>query len=240
MVEFLKSKIRFDAAGYYFLGVLMLVFLGFWPSYFAKFFDGSLNYSGYFHFHAVIVLLWMAVLITQPILIRNQKFAIHRIIGKSTYVLFPLIIISVILLSHSQSQIKEVKNPMGLFITFKDLITLSVAYAIAIRYRKNIEIHARGMIATGIIFIEPALFRFSYQNLDIMPNFHRFPYLVTILFIYLVLVILIIAERKRKSGRWVFPLMLGLLILVQSIWLFKIQIAPLIKFQEWFISLPLT
>jgi hypothetical protein len=237
MLEFLKSKIRFDAAGYYLLGVLMLVFLGFWPSYFAKFFDGSLNYSGYFHFHAIIVLLWMAVLITQPILIRNKKFAIHRTIGKSTYVLFPLIIISVVLLSHSQSQINEVKNPMGLFITFKDLITLSVAYAIAIRYRKNIEIHARGMIATGIIFIEPALARFSGRNLDIMTNFHGFPYLFTMLFMYVVLVILIIAERKRKSGRWVFPLMLGLLILVQSIWLFQIQIGPWIKFQEWFISL---
>lgn len=240
MIEFLKSKIRFDAAGYYLLGVLLLVFISFWPSYFAKIFDGSLNYSGYFHFHAVIVLLWMAVLIAQPILIRNKKFAIHRIIGKSTYVLFPLIIISVVLLSHSQSQIKVIKNPMALFLTFKDLITLSVAYAIAIRYRKNIEIHARGMIATGIIFIEPALFRFSYRNLDIIPNFDRFPYLVTILFIYLVLVILIIGERKRKSGRWVFPLLLGLLILVQSIWLFKIQIGPWIKFQEWFISLSLT
>ena len=240
MVEFLKSKIRFDAAGYYLLGVLMLVFLGFWPTYFAKFFDGSLNYSGYFHFHAIIVLLWMAVLITQPILIRNKTFAIHRVIGKSTYILFPLIIISVILLVHSRIPFYGKNVEMEIFIPFKDLFTLSIAYGIAIINRHNIEIHARGMIATGIIFIEPALARFNFRALDGISSYPIFPYVVTVSFMYLILVILIIAERKRKSGRWVFPLVLGLLILVHSIRIFNIRMGFWESFVGWFAALPLT
>ena len=239
-MSFLKSKVRFDASGYYLIGVLVLIIIGFWPSYFSRFLNGSLNYTGYFHFHALIAILWMLMLISQPILIRKRKFKFHRIIGKSSYVLFPLIIVSVVLLSHSQSQIREVKNPMGLFLTFKDLITLSITYFIAIRYRKKIEIHARGMISTGIIFIEPALARFNSRTFGGMDLFPGAPYVFTMLFSYAILIALIILERNRKSGRWVFPLTLVLLIIVQCIWLFKIQIGPWISFQKWFISLPLT
>ena len=239
MIEFLKSKIRFDAAGYYLVGVLLLVFLGFWPSYFSRFFNGTLDYSGYFHFHAVIVLLWMAVLITQPILIRNKKFAIHRVIGKSTYLLFPLIIVSVVLLTHSLIPIYEGDLAKVLFVPFKDLFTLSIAYGIAIYFRHNIEIHARGMIATGIIFIEPALARFSFRIFG-NGSFDSMAYILTVCFMYVVLIILIVVERKRKSGRWVFPLILGLLILVHSIRIFSIRLGFWESFVDWFASLPLT
>lgn len=236
----LKSKIRFNASGYYLVGVLLLVFLGFWASYFAKFFDSSLIYSCYFHFQTVIVLLWMVVLITQPILIRNKKFAIHRVIGKSTYLLFPLIIISVVLLVHSRIPYYKKNIEMEIFIPFKDLFTLSVAYGIAIINQRKIEIHARGMIATGIIFIEPALARFNFRTFDGISNYPMFPYVVTVSFMYLILVFLIIAERKQKSGRWVFPLILGLLILVHSIRIFSIKLGFWESFVDWFASLSLT
>ncbi|HSH20361.1 MAG TPA: hypothetical protein VLA03_07895 [Draconibacterium sp.] len=238
-MEFLKSKISFDAAGYYLLGVLLLVLIGFWPSYFAQFFDGTLDYSNYYHFHAVIVLLWMAVLITQPILIRNKKFAIHRVIGKSTYLLFPLIIVSVVLLTHSRIPYNDGDLAANLFVPFKDLFTLSVAYGIAIYFRHNIEIHARGMIATGIIFIEPALARFSFRIFG-SASFDSTPYILTVCFMYVVLIILIVAERKRKSGRWVFPLILVLLILVHSMRIFNIRLGFWESFVNWFAALPLT
>ena len=47
-----------------------------------------------------------------------------------------------------------------LIVPFKDLLIIGVAYTIAVRYRHNVNIHARAMVATGIVFIEPALFRF--------------------------------------------------------------------------------
>lgn len=235
-----KSKIRFDATGYYLIGVLILVFIGFWPSYFAKFFNGSLNYSGYFHFHAIIALLWIIILIAQPILIRNKKFKIHKRIGRFTYFLFPVIIISVVFLVHSRTSFYKENLAMEVFIPFKDLFTLSVAYGIAIINRHKIEIHARGMIATGIVFIEPALARFNFRVLDGISEYKMMPYVITVLFIYLVLIILIIGERKRKSGRWVFPLMLALLIMVHSVRIFNFRIGIWEQFAVWFASLPLT
>jgi len=124
-------------------------------------------------------------------------------------------------------------------VPFKDLFTLSVAYGIAIYFRHNIEIHARGMIATGIIFIEPALARFSFRIFG-SASFDSTPYILTVCFMYVVLIILIVAERKRKSGRWVFPLMLGLLILVHSIRIFHIRLGFWESFVNWFAALPLT
>src|ERR1700712_3913685 len=92
------AKLRFDKSGYYFIGLVAIVFLGFWPSYFSRFFNGTNNYSFYFHFHAIMMSLWVAILITQPILIRKKKLAVHRLIGKLSYVIMPVLLISVLLI----------------------------------------------------------------------------------------------------------------------------------------------
>lgn len=69
----ITSKIRFDKSGYYFIGLVGLALLGFWPSYFSKFFIGTEKYSVYFHFHATMISIWIFALIAQPILIRKRN-----------------------------------------------------------------------------------------------------------------------------------------------------------------------
>ncbi len=153
------SKIRFDKSGFYFIGLVGIVLLGFWPSYFSKIFNGTENYSFYFHFHVAMMSLWLLALITQPILIRKKKLAVHKFIGRLTYILMPLLFISVILLTHfrinDHARIVNNQKLYGphLMVPFKDLLILGTAYIIAIVYRHDINIHARAMVATGIVFI---------------------------------------------------------------------------------------
>jgi len=236
MTTIKQPKLRFDTSGYYFMGLIAVVILGFWPSYFAKFLDGTANFKLYFHFHAIMVTSWLIALIVQPILIRKKKLPLHRLIGKFTYFLFPLMFISVILLAHSRIPFHTGDSGINLLVPFKDLFILAVAYFIAIRYRHNIDLHARGMVATGIVFIEPALSRAMSQ---LIAN-GLIAYLLTILIIYSILIALIIIERKQKKGRWVFPLILGLYIIVHSILIFDIHIAPWETFAKWFAALPIT
>ena len=238
----ITRKIRYDNSGYYFIGLVGLVLLGFWPSYFSKFFNGTEKYSFYFHFHAAMMSLWILTLIVQPILIRKKKLAVHKFIGKLTYILMPMLFISVILLTHYQIQ-KHVEIVNGeklygnhLIIPFKDLLILGTAYIIAIVYRHNINIHARAMIATGIVFIEPALFRLLINSTKNLP----IGFLCTIGLVYSLLIGLIIIERKQKSGRWVFPLILGLYIIVHSLIISQIKIGVWETFAKWFAGLPLT
>ena len=239
----ITSKIRFDKSSYYFIGLLALALLGFWPSYFSKFFNGTEDYSFYFHFHATMVALWILVLITQPILIRKKKITTHKFIGRLTYILMPLLFISVILLTHLQIQ-NHVQIVNGeklygphLIIPFKDLLILGTAYIIAIVYRHDINIHARAMIATGIVFIEPALIRFIRHSL--IQDLHL-SYYLTIGLVYTLLIGLMILERNQKRGRWVFPLILCLYIIVHSFFIFQVRIGVWEAFAKWFAGLSLT
>ena len=235
-MELNKTKLRFDISGYYFIGLVGLVILGFWPTYFAKFFNGSADFTFYFHFHAAILTIWLLLLIIQPILIRKKELSIHRFNGKLSYFLFPLVYLSVILLAHSRHEIDEKNLDIRLLVPFKDLLILGTAYFIAIRYRHNIDLHARGMIVTGIAFIEPALVRFIRYAIIPSPTANY----LTILILYSLLIGLIIRERNQKRGRWVFPLILGLYVIVHTIVIFKVHIGPWESFSKWFINLPLT
>ena len=239
----ITSKIRFDKSGYYFIGLIVLALLGFWPSYFSNFFDVTKKYSFYFHFHATMMSLWILTLIVQPILIRKKKLKLHKFIGKLTYLLMPLLFLSVILLTHYriQDHVLMVNNVKlygpHLIVPFKDLLILGTAYIIAIVYRHDINIHARAMVATGIVFIEPSLIRFIKYALI---KDGSIAYFCTIGFVYSLLIGLMILERKQKKGRWVFPLILGLYIIVHSILIFKVRIGVWETFAKWFADLPLT
>ena len=104
------------------------------------------------------------------------------------------------------------------------------------RYRKVVGIHSRGMIATGIAFIEPALVR-AIGN--IFPSIEN-RYLWTIAIIYTVLILLIIIGRKYKNGQWVFPLILCLYLLIHSVLIFRLPLGIFKNFVDWFVQLPLT
>lgn len=236
-MQTIKPKLYYDISGYYFIGLIVLVLLGFWPSYFAKFFNGTASFTFYFHFHAIMMSLWIFTLIAQPILIRKKKLPLHRLIGKLSYFIMPLLFISVILLAHSRHPANEEDLDINLFVPFKDLLILGTMYIIAIVYRRDINIHARAMVATGIVFVEPALARFIGHS--IISN-GLVAYLCTISIVYALLIAVIIKERKQKRGRWIFPLMLAMYIMVHAIILFQIHIGLWQAFSKWFAVLPIT
>lgn len=235
-----KRALPFDSSGFYFIALLALVIAGFWPSYFDKFFDGSADFTFYLHFHATLAMLWVLMLIAQPILIRQKKFEIHRKIGKLSYLLVPLIFISIILLAHSTLRGPKENVGLELWVPFKDLLIFAVGYGIAIKYRKTMAIHARGMIVAGIVLIEPALVRLILYVFFPDEGFAPSGYITMIILLYTLLIGLIISERKQKVGRWVFPLALGLYVFVHTVLLFQIRIPGWQAFAEWFAALPLT
>lgn len=234
-----KRRISFDNVGVYFFALFLLAVAGFWPSYFSKFFDGTGDFNFYFHFHAVMAVVWIAFLITQPILIRRKNFQLHRFVGKISYLIVPLFFISIILLAHNRINVIDENLGASLWITFKDILIFSFGYGIAIYYRKQVPLHARGMIVAGIVLIEPALIRLIL-NLFFSGEFAPVGYLISIVLLYSLFIGLFIAERKHKIGRWVFPVAMGLYVFVHSVLIFQIKIGPWQAFAEWFAGLPLT
>jgi len=234
------NKINFNNTGYFSVGLLVISIVGFWPSYFSKFFDGTANFNFYFHFHLAMALLWIALLIVQPFLIKKKKTAIHRRIGKLSYIILPLLIVSVILLKHSITNPETIKGlGASLWFVIKHSVILLVMFTIAIKYSHNMQIHARAMIATGIEFLEPGWARFIFNTLLPEPNF----YLglgISVSTIYALVIFLIIRERNQSSGRWVFPLFLSMSILFHFLIFFEISFDFLDLFAAWFYKLRIT
>lgn len=234
------KKFQYDTSGYYFLGLVTVTILGFWPSYFSKFFDGTANFNFYFHFHAVMASLWIALLIVQPILIKKKKLGIHRQIGKLSFILLPLFFISVILLKHYRiGGVYTEGLGAKLWLQVKDLVIIGIMFTIAIVNKRNMQIHARAMIATGIVFIEPTLGRFIILSLLPEPNF-ILGLAITVAIMYAIIISLIIIERKQTSGRWVFPLLLIVYIVFHYLLFFQVSFPFWDAFAKWFVELPLT
>ena len=81
--------------------LFLFAFLGFWPNYFSILLDQA-NWR--FHFHGLALISWCVLMVLQTYLIRANKRAIHKKVGKISYLLVPIVIISTILLSHYQEK----------------------------------------------------------------------------------------------------------------------------------------
>ena len=206
---------------YLFIAVLLMAIAGFWKTYFGKIptFDGV---SGLMHFHAVMVLAWLSILIAQPILILNKKVEMHRLVGKMSYIVVPILLLSIILLM----RLSFIKNTLSAnpdidlrLVGVADLTFFIPCYLIAIYFRKNTKYHARFMVMTVLPFINPALGRLNLPGpvlaiaimlgLLIYEAFHKkifLPYLIGLpayISIYVFYLFIINADQWRAFW-WMF------------------------------------
>jgi len=133
---------------YFLLLLIPLIFAGFYRSYFESFPNFNKSINVYVHLHAFIASVWILMLIVQPFLILKKKYSLHRAIGKASYVVFPLLVLSFI---PQIIKIINTENIENLFFPIGDGTLLIVFYSIAIYYRKTRSKHMRYMIASAII-----------------------------------------------------------------------------------------
>ena len=178
--------------GYFLLLLIPLTFAGFYKTYFEPFPNFGKNIDVYIHIHAVIASLWIGILIVQPFLIVNKKIALHRSVGKLSYVVFPLLIISFI-----PRIIKTINSGdiQFLFFPLADGFLLATFYVLAIYYKKKTAKHMRYMIASALVLMGPTFGRIG-------PNLLGWSELSTqnveYGIIYTILIILILYDLKNK------------------------------------------
>ncbi len=83
------EKTLFQKSHFYFIIFFLFAVLAFWLTYFTKILSQE-NYR--MHTHGVALILWCLMLITQPYLIRTNHHALHKQIGKFSYLLVPLLL----------------------------------------------------------------------------------------------------------------------------------------------------
>lgn len=147
-------------APFWFIGLFVVLILGFWPSYFSP---SAASATFGQHFHAVAMMAWVLMLIVQPWLIRSRKRNVHRLVGRTSFVLAPLVVISAfyVVLDNLVS-LPQPYPPIGLSFFWLGLVSgpyYAMLYGLAIINRKDMQLHARYMCATALGFITPGLGR---------------------------------------------------------------------------------
>ncbi|HKJ42771.1 MAG TPA: hypothetical protein VKA27_11805 [Sunxiuqinia sp.] len=188
--------------GYFMLLLVLLVAIGFYQSYFSQFPDFKENTTAlshsrvamFDHFHAALASIWILFLIGQPLLIRYRRFKIHRLTGKISYLVFPLLILSFIVLI---VRILHAEHPILAYMPLSDGILLILFYSLAIYNRKNTPKHMRYMIGTATVFFGPTFGRIGNHILGLQPHVtQNLHYAI----IYAILIGLILIDKKHGKN----------------------------------------
>jgi hypothetical protein len=182
-----------------FAAILVLVFLGFYHTYF-RFFPTFAGFPLIMHLHAAAFLLWFVLLIVQPLLIRKKMLAAHRLVGKISYVLVPLIVFTIIGMTRYEYYRDIGTTPRDeelsdFLMSYLDLASFAGYYLVAMLNRKNLSVHVAFIIASSLVLLGPGLGRFMSHL------FHSFTVTVVVTYgtIYGVLIGLMIYEKVRAG-----------------------------------------
>jgi hypothetical protein len=178
--------------GFFLLILIPLIFLGFYKTYFIQF-PTFKDATTFIHLHAAIATIWILMLVIQPLLIRNKNFKIHKKIGKFSYIIFPLLVLSFIpqMINTFNSD-----QPINLFYSLADATALIIFYALGIYFRYNRDKHMRYMIGTAIVFLMPTLGRIGPFLLGISDTMTQNTIYILI---YIILAGLIFMDRKNNK-----------------------------------------
>ena len=234
----------YPSMGYWTMLFVLGVFGGFYATYFSKLTD---SFPSVTHIHFGFMSLWMVLAISQPFLIRNKKFALHRTLGKLSYLVLPVVIFTSFLMMRFsyQTQLASLTENIAIgnesmtmeeglsllasyqAIGFVYLIWLGTFYGLAILYKKSPAIHARFMIAAVLTFMGPTLDRilfFLFELPYILPGI-PIEY-ASFLLIDLILFFLLIVDLRKGRNIWPISFALGFYILFQLFYTFIQKTEP--------------
>lgn len=230
----------FRSSSYWFAGLAAVALVAFWPMYLSRLPHGPDPYT---HLHAVLMTVWLALLIVQPMLIRSGRRGLHRTVGALSYGLVPLIVIASILLTNFRLRAMDestfASEAAAAYVPLSVIGLFTVAWALAIARRRQPALHARFMICTGLTLIDPLVARILYFHFPPLPSpllYQAIGFGLT----DLVLLLLILRERGERQGRAAFPLMLALFATAHLLWFTAAQTPGWLAFVRWFRELPLT
>lgn len=84
------NRVFFPGTAYWLFLLLPCIALGFWPGYWSNI--AGPKHNAFQHLHNALMMVWVAVGLTQPLLIKARKTTLHRRLGKWSYILLPLVL----------------------------------------------------------------------------------------------------------------------------------------------------
>ncbi|MCC2618018.1 hypothetical protein LJ739_17320 [Aestuariibacter halophilus] len=219
-------------AVYYFIALMAVLVVGFWPSYYSKFF-ADITFGQ--HFHGVTMTLWCLLLIIQAWLMKTGRNRYHRSVGKIAFVLGPLVSIAAFYVAFDF--IAKVKQPFseralaihwfGLFLA----VLFTWLFFQALRHRKNARLHASYMVCTAMVFLIPGLGR-AVGSATEMIGISSPPFVITMSIPALIAVILlwkVPQQRKLTAPIYLFAIA----------WIINVGLYLTLPYAQWWVDFTL-
>ena len=208
--------------GLYFLFLILFIVLGFYYPYFSLYPDFK-SVTIIVHFHTLTLMSWTLILIAQPILIRYKRYRAHKILGRITYVLVPLVVITCIGVMRQQysenivQKMTHAQSFRSLFTSFTGVFSIVIYYVLAIIYvlRGDIAFHMRYMICLFLEFIPPTFGRTLGYWLGMR---QVYTHTIAVAAGALILIVLIIADKKRGANFNPYVVALSLYVIFTLSW----------------------
>ena len=205
------------------VGIILLIILahiGFSKSY-IQFFPKFDGFTAAQHFHGMMMMGWLLMLLVQPILILKGKTKLHRRVGALSYVLAPLVLLSMYLVIESRYDVylergREAKAVIAwLSINFRLMMFFAILYFLAIYYRHRPALHMRYMCGTAFLLIAPALVRVCISYLELShADSHSFDRNANVLIAGVIAVV----DSWRTKRLSPFMLVFGFMVLQKILW----------------------
>ena len=170
------SAMRFYRnVGYWLMLLPLIVAAGFWVPYLSQAPHFPARITPTVHVHALLLFTWMAMLVLQPLLIRNERADWHRRLGRLTYVLVPLVVafaIAVVVKDYRG----EISGGMTVaaardseYLASGGVVLIVLFYGLAIRriLQQNVGAHLRYIICSAIVLLPAGLSRLLGFGFDV-------------------------------------------------------------------------
>lgn len=212
--------------------LLLLVHIGFYKTYirhFPNFKDyitpagRQFHFSWVKHFHGMMMMGWTLMLLLQPILILRGKIEWHHRVGAVSYVLAPLVVLSLWLITHERfygilEQQGYAAAIAHLALNFPNIVFFALLYSLAIYYRKRSALHIPFMCGTAILLIGPALARMLITDFGYTFNNSVNTSKLVMLAIPAVIAVVDSVRKKRISP---FTLVAAVMLVNAVLWFFR-------------------
>jgi len=222
------------------IALFLLASIAFWPQYLSKSWSSIDRYT---HAHAILGTAWLLVLIVQPLLIVRGSRAAHRIIGQTSLLVAVSFVVSGVLLAHFRiSRMPDdiyAKEGIYIYLPLAVALLFALAAGMGFHWRHSAAIHARFMVATALLLVDPVLARIMYFYLPPLPDV-RMHQGITFAFIAVVLTFLVRSLPPTVQGRRAyrgFCLGTGLTL---ALFFAVPQTDMWLAFTHWFRALPMT
>ena len=146
--------------------MVLMIIVGFWPSYFGPLIRGAADAPWILHLHGAIYMGWMFLLVAQTVMAARGRIRTHRALGNygialgsAVFVMGMIVSFVAPVMTYNAGTRTLDEAAEFLLIPLGDMALFGGLFFPAVAYRKKPELHKRLMILATIAIAFAAIFR---------------------------------------------------------------------------------